>query len=262
VIKLLKKICANDKHGSIGIITFNINQKNLIEELVMKTDDIGIKMETKRRNERDGSDESLFIKNIENVQGDERDIIIFSNTYAKTPNGRFLQSYGPINKKGGENRINVAVSRAREKIYIVKSFYSSEILRKGKDVPIGKKVFGDYIEYCELFAKHKSLEHSDIKTLLNSYSAIPPVQETDGENTFDSDFEQEVFQMLKVKLDAKKFDVVSQVEQSGYSIDLCIKDIRNNTFLLAIECDGFPYHSSISQKERDFYRQNYLESRG
>jgi superfamily I DNA and/or RNA helicase len=120
VVELVKSIVAKKDHGTIGIITFNAKQQALINDMLEKTDDKNIKKEFELVNSKN-EDVSLFVKNIENVQGDERDIIIFSIGYAKDINGKFSNSFGPINTKGGKNRINVAISRAKNKIYVVKS---------------------------------------------------------------------------------------------------------------------------------------------
>jgi superfamily I DNA and/or RNA helicase len=260
-VEIVKKICATPNHGSIGIITFNATQKDYIDDLLFAVTDQKVRAELNRKNKNDGSDESIFVKNIENVQGDERDIIIFSNTYAKTATGKFAQFYGPINQKGGENRINVAISRAREKIYIVKSFESSAILRKGV-VPKGKMVFGDYLEFCEQFDKLKTLNHPTIHEIFGRYNESKIInKKKDLAFEFASVFDEQVCNSLSKKIN-KKYEVVANVEQSGYKLDICVKDRASGAYVLAVKCDGYPYESSVSLKERDYYRQNYLEIRG
>jgi superfamily I DNA and/or RNA helicase len=260
IVKLVKKIISKEKHGSIGIVTFNINQKDLIEDMINNSNDYKIENELNRKKEN-GEDDSLFVKNLENVQGDERDIIIFSVTYARDSSGIFRNAFGPINKPGGKNRINVAISRSKEKMYIFKSINSGLIQRQGND---GRQIFHDYIEYVELFEKKPDLESNEIKNLFSKYlNENENINISALENQFDSPFEEEVFMEISKKIDNKKFKVISQFKQSGYIIDLVIKNIKSGEFLLAIECDGHSYHyANMTQKERDYYRQKYLEDRG
>ncbi|MDR2369018.1 MAG: hypothetical protein LBD63_00105 [Mycoplasmataceae bacterium] len=261
IVEKIKSICSKPHHGSIGVITFNINQKNLIDSLIEQENDANINKELNRKKEN-GEDESLFVKNLENVQGDERDIIIFSLTYAKQGDGSFSQRFGPINQKAGENRINVAVSRAKNKIYIFKSIKASSIARAGQSK--GRQVFHDYVEYVELFAKSNDLESKEIKSLFNRYLNTSE-EKNDIEQThrFDSPFEEDVYHEIFNKLDTKKYKIETQIQQSGYRIDLAIKELKTGNFVLAIECDGHQYHhANQMQKDNDFYRQNYLENRG
>jgi len=258
IVKLIKKITREKNHGSIGVITFNINQKYLIDDLLYNENDEFIKAEQNRKSDT-GGDQSLFVKNLENVQGDERDIIIFSITYSKTTGGEFRQSFGPINKKGGQNRINVAVSRSKDKMYIFKSISSNSITREG---PEGRKIFHDYLEYVELYNKTKDLESKEIKNLFLKYINNEQ-EEGDTTPTFDSDFEIDVYNALRQLPELKNYEFITQLQQSGYKIDLVIKNKKSGNYILAIECDGRPYHkANIAQREYDFYRQKYLEDRG
>ena len=113
LVKLLleKRRCKE----TIGIITFNIKQKELIQDLLIEANNKFINNELNRVNPTTGDDESLFVKNIENVQGDERDIIIFSIGYARNKDGKVRAQFGLLNQSGGENRLNVANHESKEK---------------------------------------------------------------------------------------------------------------------------------------------------
>ena len=132
IVGLLEQILYNrTSEETIGVITFNSNQRDLIYDLIdekcAENREFAIQIRKEFERRKDGEDIGLFIKNIENVQGDERDIIIFSIGYAKNENGRLVRNFGWLNQQGGENRLNVAISRARKKIHIVASFDPSEL---------------------------------------------------------------------------------------------------------------------------------------
>jgi superfamily I DNA and/or RNA helicase len=255
-VELVKYILKTRKsQETIGVITFNSKQRDLISDLMddeaLNNDDL--MKELYRVEEGTGSDISLFVKNIENVQGDERDIIIFSVAYAKNQKGRFLNQFGPISQPTGENRLNVAITRAKKKIYLIKSFQAS--LMNVKESNKGAYYFKKYLQYVEKV----SSESKDLEVFLNMLSDIEAPTEELSE--FDSPFEIEVFDEVNKLLD-DRYEIRNQIKVGSFSIDLAIYDKINDMFVLGIECDGAMYHSSKDAVEHDFYRQSYLESRG
>lgn len=136
IVALLKKLIKNKRNkSSIGIITFNTEQEYAIEDAIDKEcqkdsafRDAYIREQNRKEN---GEDISIFIKNLENVQGDERDIIIFSIGYARNEYGKVVAHFGPLSVEGGENRLNVAITRAKEKIYVVTSIEPEELAVEG-----------------------------------------------------------------------------------------------------------------------------------
>jgi hypothetical protein len=137
VAELVSEITQKTPGLSIGVVTFNARQQNLIMDV----------LEQKFTDESKVLSNSVFVKNIENVQGDERDIIIFSTAYAKDPNGRLVMQFGSLNAEGGENRLNVAVTRAREQVYIVSSISPNQL--KVEDTKNeGPKLLKSYLEYA------------------------------------------------------------------------------------------------------------------
>ena len=197
-------------------------------------------------------DLSLFIKNIENVQGDERDIIIFSTGYAKNANGKVVASFGSLSQDGGENRLNVAISRAKQKIYVVTSIEPEE-LNVDNSKNDGPKLLKRYLQYVRAVNDgNKEISEEILHTVCDS--AISRNEDVH----YDSDFENQVHDaLLRAGL-----SVDTQVGVSGYKIDLAVYDNKTSKYILGIECDGAAYHSSKSARERDIYRQRYLESRG
>lgn len=137
VVGLIHSILAEDPNKSIGVVTFNARQQGHIIDLM--EDSFGSKKTTIPSN--------LFVKNIENVQGDERDIIVFSTAYAKNTDGKLVMQFGSLNQRGGENRLNVAVTRAREKVFLVTSI-TPEQLKVEDSVNEGPKLLRRYLEYA------------------------------------------------------------------------------------------------------------------
>ena len=137
VVGLVWQLMAGQPGKSIGIVTFNHKQQNLIQEM----------LENAAMAQGMVLPPSLFVKNIENVQGDERDTIIFSVGYAPDANGRLAMQFGSLNQQGGENRLNVAVTRAREKIYIISSLHPQQ-LRTDDATHEGPKLLRQYLEYA------------------------------------------------------------------------------------------------------------------
>lgn len=137
VITLILDILKTSPDKSIGVVTFNAKQQghilDLLDEIVLRKALV--------------FPESLFVKNIENVQGDERDIIIFSTAYGPDKKGKMQMRFGPLNMQGGENRLNVAVTRAREKVYVVSSILPSQIKTNDTKNP-GPQLFRKYLEFA------------------------------------------------------------------------------------------------------------------
>lgn len=257
VVNLVYKTLLERKNNeTIGIITFNINQKSVIEdmlELKVQEDLIFRELYVKELERIENSEDvSLFVKNIENVQGDERDIIIFSIGYGKNEKGRVSVNFGSLSQDGGENRLNVAISRAKKKIYLVTSIEPEEFnVENSKNR--GPRLFKKYLQYVRAVSAGNKEE---AKVILNSLIDSDVVK--NEERKHDSDFEAEVYDALK----DKGLEVHTQIGVSGYKIDMAIYDREKDEYILGIECDGAAFHSSKSARERDIHRQRYLESRG
>ena len=233
VNKLVELLSANS-NDSIGVVAVNQKQSNLIDELLFKR--IGSSPIREMLFEKaTGGDEPLIVKNLENIQGDERDIILISTVYGRDDSGNFYQRFGPINSKYGHRRLNVLFSRARKKILLYTSMRSEDIIDDNKN--LGVKILKEYLEY----SKTGSLQTSE--------------QSNKG---VDSEFEYSVKNMLE----ANGYIVDTQVGVKGFFIDLAIRDNTSSRYLLGIECDGAPYHSELSARERDRLRQEVLESLG
>lgn len=256
VVDILKELLVTKPGKTIGIITFNAKQMGKIMDLIDKTmqEDEEFNILYSQQNARD-LNERVFVKNIENVQGDERDIIIFSIAYAKNEEGKVYNRFGMLNQKGGENRLNVAITRAKEEIIVVSSIEPEE-LNVANVSQVGPKLFKSYLKYVRGVSK---LQKEQIDEVIREVNVEVHTHVKSNELHFNSPFEEQVYQQLMIL----GYEVVTQVGMSGYRIDIAIiHPFDSSRFILGIECDGAMYHSSKNAKERDVYRQKFLEGRG
>jgi len=225
---------------SLGIIAFSEAQTDAIQEQI---EILGRDYPTLEAFCRDNSPQ-FFLKALENVQGDERDVILLSVGYARDSQGKLSLNFGPLNKKGGERRLNVAVTRAKSKITLVSSTRAGDI-DLARTQSEGVRLLRDYLSYAESGGE---------RLQVNSYT---------DELHFDSPFEEDVYHTIKQHSLLQEYTIRTQVGCSGYRIDLAIasKDCPGE-FLLGIECDGASYHSSPTARDRDRLRQQVLERLG
>jgi len=261
VVDALSDILQENKDGqfpTIGIITFNDQQRNVILDEIenrCKKDPAFEDLYKEIENPISGKkDDEIFVRNIENVQGDERDIIIFSVGYAKDPEGKFRLQFGTLNQDGGENRLNVAITRASSKIIVVCSIDPRDMKVEGTKNP-GPKRLKDFLEYANAVSNNDS---EKVEQILNSLSSgMNKTQQQTKQ--FDSEFEE----LVHDRLENLGYTVETQVGQSGYRIDLGIVHPNDSSkYILGVECDGAMFHSGKSVRERDVMRQKFLERRG
>jgi len=225
------------REQSIGVVTFNLAQQNLIEDL----------LDAKRREfpEIDPyfsrENEPVIVKNLENVQGDERDVIFLSITYGPDPQGRISMNFGPLNREGGERRLNVAITRARLQVQVYSSLRADQIdLSRTKAV--GAYHLKTYLDYAERGPR-----------------AIAEAARFSGREDFESPLEEEVARALE----KRGWTVHRQVGCSGYRVDLAVVHPEYpGRYLLGIECDGATYHSSTVARDRDRLREAVLRGLG
>lgn len=257
VVSLIKRILRErKKNETIGVITFNISQMNLIEDYIerekMLDEKFMIDITNEEQRTLNGENIGFFVKNIESVQGDERDIIIFCIGYAKNESERVAINFGWLNQDGGENRLNVAISRAKSKIYVVTSIEPEELVVDNTKNN-GPKLFKEYLKYV------KAVSENDNEMTEGILLSLLDNKESESEQlSYDSVFEEEVCN----KLVEEGYKIETQYGVGGYRIDIVIKSEDGKDILLGVECDGRLYHSSKFARERDYHRQKYLESRG
>jgi len=251
VIQLLKKIFKErTKNETIGVITFNSAQRDaildLIDQELFKQGVYQSHFEKELFRKEDNEDQSLFVKNIENVQGDERDIIIFSMGYAKNAIGVVERRFGWLNHEGGQNRLNVAITRAKQKIYFVSSLLPEEF--KVEDLSgLGPRYLKSFMRYCYAISKQ---DETMAKTILDELHAL------EAKTVTLTKLEQDV----KDKLEKSGYVVEAKVGIGNYKVDLAIKDPSNQTYLLGLLCSIQPKDTN---SRRDLiHQERFLTARG
>lgn len=242
-----ERVFAHAERGarSIGVVAFSEAQASLIEE-VLRQDE---RREDTRFAELFSGDrlDGLFVKNLENVQGDERDVVIFSVGYGPDEHGKLTLNFGPINREGGWRRLNVAITRARERVEVICSFDPQRLARGSSNRGV-----------------------DELQRYLDFAANGPPVLAIDagrgagagagaGAGEPESPFEEAVLRTLR----SWGHDVVAQVGTAGYRIDMAVRHpTQPGRFALGVECDGAMYHSAHVARDRDRLREQVLGGLG
>lgn len=221
-------------HLTLGVGAFSVQQRDAILD----------ELERLRRARPDlepffatGSAEPFFVKNLENIQGDERDVILISVGYGRDASGYMAMSFGPLSNEGGERRLNVLITRARTRCEVFSSITDDDI-DLNRATGAGPRAFKAFLRYAR--------------------TGVLGV-ETVGGQGHHSPFEESVARAIA----SQGYQVEPQVGVAGFFIDLAVRDPdQPGRFLLGIECDGAAYHSARSTRDRDRLRQQVLEDRG
>ena len=219
---------------SIGVVTFNSNQQSLLEDLL---NDLFVKHPNLEKIALE-CEEPIFIKNLENVQGDERDVILFSIGYGQDKLGKVTLNFGPLNRDGGWRRLNVAVSRARYEMKVFSTLTSEQIdlRRTSAEGVAGLK---EFLEYAE-----------------KGKSTVPGATAQQSSN---DGFVEAVARAVK----AKGYDVRTNIGSSGYKIDIGVVNPNDKAaYVLGILCDGYNYTSSRSARDREIVQVGVLRKLG
>ncbi len=221
---------------TLGVIAFGQAHADAIENALMR--------ELRDLNDpaldeffSEANDERFFVKNIERVQGDERDAIILSVGYHKDANGRLPYRFGPLNQEGGERRLNVAVTRARSRVDVVSSFGHHD-MEPGRSSAKGVELLRQYLQYAATEGRVLGASAHDVP--LNPFELS-----------------------VKEGLERRGIPVTPQYGVSGYRIDFaCAHPDKPGQMVLAIEADGATYHSTPTARDADRLRQEVLEGKG
>jgi very-short-patch-repair endonuclease len=220
---------------SLGVGTFNLRQQMAVLD----------ELEVRRRQDpslepffaRDKK-EPFFVKNLENIQGDERDVIFLSVTYAKDANDVMRYNFGPLNGENGWRRLNVLTTRARKSMRVFSSIKGDNINPVHASSP-GPQLLKDFLTYAQYGRLNRTITSTAAET--------------------ESPFEREVY----MELTRRGLKLQPQVGVAGYRIDLAVIDeALPGRYLCGLECDGMAYHSSETARDRDRLRQQVLEARG
>lgn len=219
---------------SLGVGTFSVAQRDaILDELELfwrKEPELAAFFDS-------DTPEPFFVKNLESIQGDERDVVMISVGYGPDEGGYVTMGFGPLTLQGGERRLNVLISRARRRCEVFSSISAADI-DLARTQSIGVRVFKTFLQYAET-------GHLD-----RSEESVRPI---------DSDFEEDV----GMSLARLGYAVQHQVGVAGFFVDLAIKDPQQpGRYLIGIECDGATYHSSRSARDRDRLREQVLNDRG
>lgn len=232
VVDLILDHAERRPHESLGVIAFGLKHAHRIEEF--------LRLARKERPELDEffgeeGEEPFFVKNLERVQGDERDAIILTVGYGRTQEGKMRYNFGPLNREGGYRRLNVAVTRAKRRMTIVSAF-STANMDPDRLRSQGPQMLRDYIAYAESAGGDLGSARRDAEPL----------------NPFEIE--------IKNRLEAQDIPLQPQYGASGYWIDFAaMHPEQPGRPVLAIEADGARYHSAINARERDRLRQEHLE---
>jgi very-short-patch-repair endonuclease len=226
------------KDESIGVVTFSQAQQDLVENLLDEARRTNPVLEPFFDIKHP---EPVFVKNLENVQGDERDVILFSIAYGPDASGRISMNFGPLNRDGGERRLNVAITRAKREVMIFSTLRPEQIdLSRSKAQGVAD--LKAYLEYAQKGPRALGEQIASAHT-----------------ENYESPFEEEVGAFLM----SKGFELHTQVGCSGYRLDMAILDPKNpGHYLVGIECDGATYHRAATSRDRDRLRHLILEGLG
>ncbi|MCC6582456.1 MAG: DUF4011 domain-containing protein [Chitinophagales bacterium] len=245
----------NDEYPGIGIATFNIFQRDLIFDKLYEQ-----AYADKEKNEKLQAllNKGLFVKNLENIQGDERDIMILSTTFGKDKEGKFRQFFGPLTQEKGYQLLNVIITRAKHSLYVFTSIpenvflqFEEELLQKGNK---GKSILYAYLSYVKSCAEKNDSQHEFIKnTLQKNCKQISAVKKNQQQDRF----KEQVFEALK-----KQFgDNVSQNYQlGGFNLDIVI--LKENQAHISIDFENTEnYHPEIAYRIK-LHQQQILHNYG
>lgn len=222
----------NLRHQSIGVIAFSVMQQGLIEDLLQE------RLEQDKELQEAALEmyEPIFVKNLENVQGDERDVILFSIGYGPDKDGKISMNFGPLNNNGGERRLNVAVSRARHEMYVFSTLRSSDIdLRRSK----AKGVEG--LKHFLQYAETRSLPSEAVKSLSSAKNDV-------------------IARHIAAELENLGYKTAVNVGRSQFRVDVAVENKESpGTFGLAILLDGHAYRDTATTRDREVVQPSVLQ---
>ncbi|KEY19110.1 AAA domain-containing protein [Kaistella antarctica] len=260
VLEILGTIEPNKdgKYPSVGIATFNITQRNYIKRKIVHQ--INLPENELFKEKIQGLEEAgMFIKNLENIQGDERDIIIISTTYGRKPSGKFVQSFGPVNHSKGYKLLNVIITRAKEKIYICNSIpeeffmnYKDAIEQEGANNR--KAVFYAYLGYCKAVSDQNETQRNEVLNVLDVYGHKSSTEKNAETTLFINQIEEhlkENFPDLKI---SKNHHFV------GYILDLFIEKADHRSII--VECMSKEIYDGELGYLEDLHKAKILQNSG
>ncbi|MFT7616930.1 MAG: hypothetical protein ACI97A_000560 [Planctomycetota bacterium] len=238
VVRRLQAVENEKDFDTIGVVAFSQAQQTHIEDLL---DQARRENPTIERFFSDGLDEPVFVKNLENVQGDERDVILFSICYGPDNKNKVSMNFGPLNREGGERRLNVAITRARKELAVFSTLRSDQI-----DL-----------------SRTRATGVAHLRSFLEFAARGPVALPTRVGDSSQAQTGTPLTNSIAERLREAGHDVVQEVGSSAYPIDVAIRDPQDNErFLLGIECDGNRYRDAATARDRDRIRSSVLSGLG
>lgn len=271
VVERVARHAREKPEKSLGVVAFSRSQAAAIRDEIDER-----RGESEALDRLVGDDDALegfFVKSLEAVQGDERDTMLFSVGYGPDADGKMTMNFGPLNHAGGERRLNVAVTRAREKVVVVSSITSSDVDLDRTDAR-GVADFKAYLRYAET----RGEDHGGVEESEEGADEQADAEEDGGEDVtasedgaggewggdpspddaFTDAFPRDVYRSLE----ARGHDIDPAIRASGYTADMAIRRPDGDGYALAIECDGSAYRAHATARDRDRNRHAVLESMG
>lgn len=254
----------NGEYPTVGVATFNITQRNLIKSKILERQKFS-KYEAFNNKIQELEENGMFIKNLENIQGDERDVIILSTTYGIGKDRKFARRFGPINHSKGYKLLNVIITRAKFKVYCCSSIpeqvfmnFKESLVSEGSNNK--SAVFFAYLAYCKAVSESNNELRLSVLTTLAENTTKSAGIDPKSFGELESPFEEEVYQCLADHLGTDK--LIPQLQFAGFRIDIVYDPKVIGVPKIAIECDGAKYHSSREAYLYDRHRQKILETHG
>lgn len=252
------------EYPTVGIATFNIAQRNLIKSKILERQKFS-KYANFNAKIQELEENGMFVKNLENIQGDEQDVIILSTTYGIGKDRKFAQRFGPINHSKGYKLLNVIITRAKYKVYCCSSIpeqvfmnYKEYLTTEGSNNR--RAVMYAYLAYCKAVSEADNDSRLSVLTALaeNTSNSVGINPRDFGE--LESPFEEEVYQSLADYFGTE--NLIPQLQFAGFRIDIVYDPKIEGVPKIAIECDGAKYHSSREAYLYDRHRKKILENHG
>lgn len=254
------------RHGTnpptAGVVTFNLKQAEIIDDALQNraSQDKAFKIALEREQARtsNGEDVSFFIRNLENVQGDERDVIVFSTTFGKDAQDRFKKSFGVLTQQGGERRLNVAVTRAKSKVVLITSTPTAEVsdfLGNSRGPTKARDYLQAYLRYAE------QIHDGELDAATAQLRAFNGGDMYTEPPTRDSDIDALV-KNIQAVLEEAGYKTVLMPIHDAFSVDVAVLNSQTGLYSLGVELDGPRHHVLTSAKARDIWRPKILERSG
>ncbi|QDU62012.1 hypothetical protein Pan216_28780 [Planctomycetes bacterium Pan216] len=248
---------------TVGVVTFNQPQRELIEDVLEEAcasdDELDAHYKRELAREEEGQDVGFFIKNLENVQGDERDVMIFSTTFGRDTEGRFYRRFGPVGAVGGERRLNVAVTRAKRQVIIVSSMPINDVANALTADASDESALTP-AAYLQLYLAYaKAVSEDDLAGIAHVLQRTGERLANGASTHAPSSIENDVAQTLE----HLGFSTQGPIGSQGFQIDVgVLSEPLEQGFTLGIECDGPRFDPERSARLREVWRAGVLRSRG